>query len=61
MSTLSRKNNFVENILEKAGAIHTLQSFRKLVRYSSFENFATDLVKFLQNEKFPREYSQFEI
>jgi hypothetical protein len=61
MSTLSGKNNFIENILEKAGAIHTLQSFRKIAGYSSHGNFATNLVNFLQTEEFLREYWQFEI
>lgn len=35
MTTLSGKNNFIEDILEKAGAIHTLQSFRETLMKAS--------------------------
>jgi hypothetical protein len=43
MTSLSGKNNLIEDILEKAGAIRTLQSFRMMAGYSSGGNFAIGL------------------
>jgi hypothetical protein len=61
MTSLSGKNNLIEDILEKAGAIHTLQSFRMKAWYSSQGNFATDLAELFEIEKILRKLYQLEI